>query len=123
MAAFFIVLLAEMIPWGLPYSLRRRRAVDPPRGAATLIALVFVVIQVAFLIALAKASQQHQPALVSFQLVLLVPCMAAACYLLCFRLRDSEPSVGIVEAREMEEVARLQNKADEVKTTPEGETL
>ncbi len=123
-AGFSVVLLAEMMSWGFPYSIRfSGRQVEPPRGAATIIAFVLVLIHAAFLVGLARASALHQATLVISQVILFVPSIAIACYLVCFRLRDNEPSVALMEAREADDVKRLDARANTITQTSDGDKL
>jgi hypothetical protein len=123
-AGFCVVLLAQMIPYDLPYSFSRLsgQPPEPARGTATLLALVLVVIQAICLTMLAVGGRAGR-IMIAAQMVLFLLCMFMAVYLVCFRLRDLAPSVAVVEERENAEVKKLDTGADSVTKTTDGVQL
>jgi hypothetical protein len=124
LTSFCIVLLADLSSWSFPVSARLSgRPVDHPKHSASIIAFILVLIQVGILVALAAAKKDATPRLVGFQIVLLILTLTIASYLVCFRLRDLDPTAAEVEARENAEVKNLDVKAATITKTSEGEEL
>jgi len=123
LAGFCIVLLADMIAWEGLFKRHAGRTPDKPRDVAYALAFVAVLLQLGFLTKLAFVNPNAQAMVVHAHITSAVPTLILAVYLLCFRLRELEPSVDVVEKKENDDVKNLDGKSDQIKATSTGVPL
>lgn len=124
LTSFSIVLLAEVTSWSFPVSTRiSGRRADLPRPSASIVGFLLVIYQTALLVRLFGASPKATTSLLYHHVYLLPLTILIASYLVCFRLRDFALTAVDLEERENAKVKALDDKADTLNRTSEGEEL